>query len=323
MKLRNSSKLKKPSKKKLDKSPSPNEDVIQRRLRSKRRRRMYSSDIDVSTDSVVDVMKSKHGEEEPEEGCSLQVVDGGLDSDEQCSSSDVFAPSRLNASAPKKPTTPTGLCAACLKLYQRAKKLKTPIIDKLLDNDPTSLTCDQWVLLKEWRPSRTPLSRRTLPLSLLKIQRHMKGKKKAKRKKQDDTKGVCSRPHIFLQRNLRRPQRAPVTKERKVKQRKRPRDDSQGSGIAKQTGFHSNRPPEDSSGNFSNDSSLDSFHSGEHEREDSSSVTEKTIPFSAGMETSTLSTTPPKQKTPKKTKGFRDLLAQLRGNSSMVVKETH
>nr|XP_057923183.1 uncharacterized protein si:ch211-227n13.3 [Doryrhamphus excisus] len=320
MKSRNSSKLKKTSKKKLDKSPSSDEDVIQRRLPSKRRRKLYSDDSEVMKDSSVDAMKRKHGEEELWEGCSMQLVDRGLDSDEQCSSSELFAPARLKVTAPKKPT---GLCAACLKLYQRSKKLKTPIIDKLLDNDPTSLTCDQWVLLKEWRPSRMPVSRRTLSPSLLKIHRHVKGKKKAKRKTQDEAKSVCSRPHVFLQRNLRRPHRESVTKESKINRRKRPRDDSQDPGVSKQTGFHGNSPPEESSGNCSNDSSLDSLHSGEHEREDLSNVTAKKTHSSAGMRTSTRGTVPPKQKTPRKTKGFRDLLAQLRGNSSMVIKETH
>lgn len=186
MKTRHSSRLKTASNRKRDNSPNPSEDVIQRRVRPKRRRRRRMEfdvgDINNEAESFLDNKEviSSRVEEEPEEGRSVQVVDRGLDdSDDQCCSS--TAPPQMMVKAPnKKRRPPSGLCPSCRKLYQRAKRLKTPIKDKLLDNgkcslgcllqegflsfllvcisDPTSLTCDHWVLLKKWNPSRLPRS---------------------------------------------------------------------------------------------------------------------------------------------------------------------
>ncbi|XP_061524763.1 uncharacterized protein LOC133397641 isoform X2 [Phycodurus eques] len=224
------SKIKRASKKKLDKSRNPSEGVVQRRTQAKR---------------------TSHGEEEPGE---CRRGDGGLDdSDERCCS-----PSESHGSQ-QKPKTTDSLCPSCRKVYQRAKSLKTPIKDKLLDNDPTSLTCDNWVLLKKWKASRLPESRGKLSHSLLLVQSCLKGKRKAK---QNERKNSCSRPHIFLHRNLRRPHKVPARKEAKRNQCQRASDDSQGCPIAKQKRLCGKRPPQYKCGNCTDKSSLHSTCAG-------------------------------------------------------------
>ncbi|XP_061791303.1 uncharacterized protein [Nerophis lumbriciformis] len=275
MKRRNSSKAKKPLIQMPDKNDSPNEEfVIRRKKRQKK-------DADVSSqEDIIDMIQRKYGDlDSAEEGCSSYVA------------------------APKKRTS-AGLCSACRKLYQRAKRLKKPMKDKLLDNDHTSLTCDQWVLLKDWHPTRLPQSRRKLSTSLREIKR--------KKKQQDEAENVCSRPRVFLQRNLRRPRKQPATK---IKQRKRRRAQSQGPCVAKKSRYHGDIPPRDSSSG-----SDDSFHSGEHPLEDFTNMVAKMTAPSVETATSAQSGVPRRQPAER---GFRDLLAQLRGNSSRIVQESH
>ncbi|XP_061524761.1 uncharacterized protein LOC133397641 isoform X1 [Phycodurus eques] len=245
------SKIKRASKKKLDKSRNPSEGVVQRRTQAKRTRfGLDVSHVYKELDHICDVVTS-HGEEEPGE---CRRGDGGLDdSDERCCS-----PSESHGSQ-QKPKTTDSLCPSCRKVYQRAKSLKTPIKDKLLDNDPTSLTCDNWVLLKKWKASRLPESRGKLSHSLLLVQSCLKGKRKAK---QNERKNSCSRPHIFLHRNLRRPHKVPARKEAKRNQCQRASDDSQGCPIAKQKRLCGKRPPQYKCGNCTDKSSLHSTCAG-------------------------------------------------------------
>ncbi|XP_061652191.1 uncharacterized protein LOC133488413 isoform X1 [Phyllopteryx taeniolatus] len=337
MNTRCSSKLKTASEKKLDKSPNASEDAVQRQTRAKRRRRRTEFDDgsinkeDGRIHNIIHIINS-HVEEEPEAGSIAQVVERGSDYlDEECRST--TAPSPLKVTAPnKKLRPPAGLCSSCRKFYQRAKRLKTPIKDKLLDNDPTSLTCDQWVLLKKWNPSRLPHSSGKLSHCVLLLHTRLKGKNQAKQNKQDGHKHSCSRPHLFLQRNLWKPCKVPARKERKRKQGKRPRDDSQGFQIGKQKRLRGKTSPQDNIGNWTNQSSfysacagldVEGFHSGESADENNSNVSANIIPCTFTMQTTKLEGNPPKQKAPmKKTSEFQDLLAQLRGNSSVIVKET-
>ncbi|XP_061746109.1 uncharacterized protein si:ch211-227n13.3 isoform X2 [Nerophis ophidion] len=273
MKTRNSSRVENPLIKMPDRSGSSHEEfVIRRKKRQKK-------DADVrSQEDIIDMIERKYG---------------GLDSAEQGCSSRV--------AAPKKPTS-AGLCSACRKLYQRVKRLKKPMKDKLLDNDPTSLTCDQWVLLKDWHPTRLPQSGGKLSPSLRKIGR--------RKKQPDEAETFCSRPRVFLQRNLRRPRKIPATKKEK---RKRRRTQSRGPSAAKKMRYHGDPPLRDSS---SGDCSNDSFHSGEHPLEDFTNVVARTTETA----TPTQSGVPRRQSAER---GFRDLLAQLRGNSSMIFQESH
>ncbi|XP_077391724.1 uncharacterized protein LOC144027838 isoform X2 [Festucalex cinctus] len=311
MKTRRSYRLKTASKKKLDKSPDPSQDVVRRLIQKKRRRTPFDDSSVPHIDNVV----SSHVAENPEEGGSVQVDDRGLDdSFEQCGCS--TAPSLLKTTG----RPPTGFCPSCRKFYQRAKRLKRPIKDKLLDKDPTSLTCDQWVLLKKWKPSRLPHSGK-LSHSVLRLDTHLKGKKKPKQKKQDGNKNLCSRLHIFLERNLRRSRKVPARNKRKTKPRKMARDNSRSS----QKRLRSNTPPQDNSGNYDDKSNFDSTFAGLDdegfpggESADDSKVTNN-IPRSLSLETTKLK----KPKAPaKEEEDYNTLLHQLRGNTSNIFKES-
>ncbi|KAM9791370.1 uncharacterized protein si:ch211-227n13.3 [Syngnathus typhle] len=328
MSNKHSSRLKTASKKKFDKSPKLSEHVVQRRIQPKRRRRNMEfddSNIHKKDDSVCDIIDliNSHIEEEPKKDSSVKVVfDQGLhDSDSQCCSS--TAPSPQKVMTPRQTRSPTGLCPSCQKLYQRAKTLKTPIKDKLLDNNPTSLICDQWFLVKKWKPRRLPHSGR-ISHSVLRVHTQLKGKKKAKQNNQDGHKNFCSRQHVFLQRNLRRPHQVAERKQRKRNLRKRQRDDSQGSRMAKQKYL----PPPDNSSKCNNKSAfqlsclnVEGFHSEESTNEDNSSVTSNVSCTNFTLESTKLGDIMPKPTASRTKSSFQHLLTQLRGNSSMIFKD--
>ncbi|XP_062285324.1 uncharacterized protein si:ch211-227n13.3 isoform X1 [Scomber scombrus] len=334
---KHSSRLQNSSKKNAQESPSPNKDVIQRRLRSRRHPtwQKEADDGEVNTDEgsrldIIDLINSTHDEEHvavEDDGKFVEVPDKGVDeSDEDCGSDNgsiVSGPSFLQLNSPKKLKPLYGLCQACRKLYQKAKKMKAPIKDKLLDNDPSSLTCDQWVLLKQWRPRRLPDSRGNLEL----VKRRLV-KNKVKRSEQYlGDSCVCSRPHTFLQRNLRRCVQVPAKKQRKnrKKGKKRARDDSQGSRVAKQKRLHGNNAGRHTSINCADDNGHGRSPGSEgwrdEERDDTTDahVTE-IIPSSVTYAPTVR--IPTKQKAAKNTSGFRSLLTQILGNTSVIVRET-
>lgn len=137
-----SSKLRKSSKK-AQKSPSWREDVIQRRTRGSRRTgqreaRPTESVVisDVGTDH--DLINLIEDEGEP-----VEVVDESLSKSEDGDndsvsghsfSSTASGPSLLHTDSLVKQSSPQGWCSGCRKLYQKAKKMTTPLKDKLLDN---------------------------------------------------------------------------------------------------------------------------------------------------------------------------------------------
>ncbi|KAM9427227.1 uncharacterized protein ACWYII_018927 isoform 6-T7 [Salvelinus alpinus] len=137
----------------------------------------------------------------------------GIESDaESCCSLDsiVSGPSFVVQATPL--SLPPGLCSTCQRLHREAKRRRHPPLDKLTDNDPTSLSCDQWVLMKKWTPRRPQNVKGRLWIHLGRI-RH-----------REQTRGeqpACSRPHIFLQRNLRRYESQAVSRGRKRKKRSR------------------------------------------------------------------------------------------------------
>ncbi|XP_045907224.1 uncharacterized protein si:ch211-227n13.3 isoform X2 [Micropterus dolomieu] len=337
---RRSSRLPKISKKSPERSPSPNEEVIQRRLKGKRHRtglkKAEASDSVVNTDDgrvrdILDIINSTHDAKlvaEEDEVKFVEVADKGVDvSDEDSvsvTSSIASGPSLLYNGASKKPRPSQGLCSACRKLYQKAKKMKAPIKNKLLDNDPKSLTCDQWVLIKTFRPRRPLIARGKLLIHVQLVKKRLKVKNGTKSSRKQSVgereSSTCSRSHTFLQRNLR----VPVTKERKKNRRKRKRDDSQGPNAAKQQRLNSNSRLQHISVSCTDDlrptsspSSCPDF-TGSSDKEICSpaekDLTLELIPFTVTLD-------PPKQDAPKRG-GFRDLLCQLRGNSSKIVRET-
>lgn len=144
MSLRRSSRLPKASKKGPERNPSPDEEVIQRRLGGKRQRtgvrRTKSGDGIVNADKrgrdIIDIINSTHETEhvaEEDEGAIVEVADKGVDeSDEDCASvtSSVASGPSLSYHARLSQSR----CAACQKLYQKARRMKAPIKNKLLDN---------------------------------------------------------------------------------------------------------------------------------------------------------------------------------------------
>lgn len=142
---------------------------------------------------------------------------------------------------------------------------------------------------------------------------------------------VCSRPHLFLQRNLRRSIRKPLKKETKKNRRKRPREDCQGPCAAKQLRLNTQRQEvsNDVSHNNTVQPSRNSFTLNSHglmsstlslESRKDSDLTLELLSLSTISEIDTLKTCT-KQSVPKRGAGFKDLLAQLRGNSSMIIRE--
>ncbi|XP_065809863.1 uncharacterized protein si:ch211-227n13.3 isoform X2 [Labrus bergylta] len=304
MYLRRSSRTPKPSRKIIPRSPSPDEEVIQRRCLSKRQRKTVLKTTKASNSvektntrrdgDILDLLNSTHGSKsdtEENEGQLVEVTDRGVDeSDEDggsVNSSIVSGPSIFFDVSPKKAST-SHLCSICQKKYQKAKKMKAPIKDRLLDTDPKSLTCDQWVMIKSWRQRRLP-----------------------------NTRG-----------NLRQCVRAPVKKVMKKNRRKRKRDDSRRPRVAKRQRLHSNnhrrhvgagRDDIDGRHTTSSVSSTPAPEGSSDEELDT--VTDEMIPCSVTLEP--IRDAPAAQKAAKKRGGFRDLLAQLRGTSSMIVRETH
>ncbi|KAJ8255293.1 hypothetical protein GJAV_G00203240 [Gymnothorax javanicus] len=89
-------------------------------------------------------------------------------------------------------------CPACVRLIRKMRKLKN--WRKSTEYDPMSLSCDQWVLKKIWRPRALPKRKGKLWTHLSRI------RKRALSRTEDGEmpklKTTCSRPHVFLHRNL-------------------------------------------------------------------------------------------------------------------------
>lgn len=119
----------------------------------------------------------------------------------------------------------------------------------------------------------------------------------------------------------------------KKNRKKRARDDSQGSRIAKQKRLHSNNAGQYANVNGADYNSLHSVdgHSSSpgfegccNEESDNEADTclIELKPSSVTLVPNKPVAVSPKKKAAKRTAGFRDLLAQLRGNSSMIIRET-
>ncbi|KAL2087601.1 hypothetical protein ACEWY4_016429 [Coilia grayii] len=127
------------------------------------------------------------------------------------------------ASGPSKPAVYQGLCARCLGLHMRMTRLTSWTKSKV--KDPACLDYDQWRLLKPWHPRGRYGYRREkgklfnhLPLI----------RRRAAVRAEGDPENECepcTRPHVFLQRNLWRCQRAlsGVLKHIEVKKKARSR----------------------------------------------------------------------------------------------------
>ncbi|XP_037828953.1 uncharacterized protein si:ch211-227n13.3 isoform X2 [Kryptolebias marmoratus] len=305
------------SKKSVQKSPMPNQDVSpdKPRSRTERTRLQNASDCEVDKDDrkdLIDLISST-------EGGAVEVVDYGLDESDEDRASDCSSvasgPSVLRHTTSKRPKSSQALCPACRELYQRAKRTKEPIKNKLLENDPKSLACDQWVLIKRFRSRKLPTAR----LKSLSDVQLGKGATLT-----PGESPVCSRLHIFLQRNLRRV-RQPARKERRRRRNrmKRRRDGSQGCRVAKQQRLQSNsrHVEENSDSCFSSCAGPGRRSDPKTDKRADPELTVVSTPSSAAPKPSKPAEVGSGQKTQRKTRSFRELLAQLRGSSSMIVRE--
>lgn len=125
---RRSSRSTKGSKQKAQRSPSPKKDVPHR-PGGKRLRK-----------DIIDLIDSSYDEDKEDEENVHLVLDNGVynsDDDDGCDSdisSVASGPSVLCKSFARKVRPSQPLCSACQKLFQKAKKMKAPIKNKLLDN---------------------------------------------------------------------------------------------------------------------------------------------------------------------------------------------
>ncbi|KAL6469189.1 hypothetical protein MHYP_G00227130 [Metynnis hypsauchen] len=91
-------------------------------------------------------------------------------------------------------------CTECNKLFTKMRRLGPPRTKKR-DNDPSSLLCDEWLLKKAWHPQRRRQMKGKLWVHLKRI-RVLAAKHLAA--EMTNAWPLCSRPHVFLQRNLHR-----------------------------------------------------------------------------------------------------------------------
>ncbi|RVE60159.1 hypothetical protein OJAV_G00177960 [Oryzias javanicus] len=170
---------------------------------------------------LIDLINSTSNAEYVSEGTAETPDPPGGDQSQEVCDSEGCSPASGSVfhhhDGAQKPKPVHHLCTACHQLYQTVKRHRAPIKDKLLDNDPTSLTCDQWVLIKKWLPRKPPLSSRL-----------SRGDSRIFPVRRQQRVGAgdhvtCSRPHMFLQRNLRRCTRLLAEKEGKTKKRQQRR----------------------------------------------------------------------------------------------------
>ncbi|KAI5626600.1 sodium-driven chloride bicarbonate exchanger isoform X5 [Silurus asotus] len=94
-------------------------------------------------------------------------------------------------------------CRTCQRLFSRMKR-HGALRKKRQDDqdDPASLSCDEWLLNKKRCPQRIRRSRGRLWVHLKHIR--LRALKHLEDGMENPTLSCCSRPHVFLQRNLRR-----------------------------------------------------------------------------------------------------------------------
>ncbi|XP_035993883.1 uncharacterized protein si:ch211-227n13.3 isoform X2 [Fundulus heteroclitus] len=292
------------------KSPSSEEGGSQPRLRSRRgRSASKESDSHDVIDLIVSNFESDRADKDEAAGEAVGALGYGLDTskDERSSECSSIASGPSSLSHHGGAELYCDLCSACQKLYSKAKRSATPIKSKLQDNDPESLTCDEWVLKKKWTPRRRPDARRKLlsPLHLDAGLGLLRGQHLS----------FCSRPHPFLQRNLRRAKRAA---EQKTKRRRKRRRSSRGSRVAKQQRLQNDQHHAKTKGLVMNRAGRSRSSRGRAQRH----VTVERVASPAAASAATSSEARAQERAPKKTSAFRDLLAQLRGNSSRIIRET-
>lgn len=178
------------------------------------------------------------------------------------------------------------------------------LTDPSFYSDPSSLTCDQWVLKKRWRPRGLRVLKSTLKGSL----------KLLHRRRGDVVRGqpTCSRAHAFLRRNLRLCAKASGAR------RGRKRKGAWRTSAKRPRSEPPDPAPADRSHGDSDLWTLDSQSEageGVAEAQGPAHVTPDAVPSLVTVETAE------EARRPAKRGGFKELLSQLRGNSRAIVKE--
>lgn len=165
MSPRQSPRVSKASKKSSQKSGNPVKEVQPQRLKGKRPKRGPKKskvddsigDTDEASDrDILDIISGTNAARRvaKEEERFVKVTDEGVaESDEDrysVTSSVASGPSLLHNTTAKKRRPWKGECSACRKLYQKAKRMKAPIKNKLLDNgectDNVTSVWGNWVV---------------------------------------------------------------------------------------------------------------------------------------------------------------------------------
>ncbi|RVE61594.1 hypothetical protein OJAV_G00172090 [Oryzias javanicus] len=259
-----------------------------------------------------DVERSRSPAESPD-----PELDGSSEACWSECSSVASGPSFQRYAALRELVPSQAVCSNCRKLYQRARRMKGPIKDRLLDIDPSSLSCDQWILVKKIIPKK-PTATKTI--ERLRLEQRECGERDSP---------TCSRPHIFLQRNLRRCIKKPSRKV--VRKRKRRRYNTKDSSVAKKQHFQKSKPDRNVGGVDANDCADGSFCSGfgwancsgqSVDHEAALDLTMKEMTPTVSPETSCFKQKAEK-KEPKTKTSFRDLLTQCLWNTSVITRERH
>ncbi|KAL7867346.1 hypothetical protein AOLI_G00151600 [Acnodon oligacanthus] len=180
-----------------------------RRLESEKLRRSSRAPVPVRkislppksvAEDTLQTLKYSPGQQLISRSPSKSLTEGRECSDSQLDDTTTSEdPVRSGPSSPHTPLT-SPRCTECHKLFAKMRRLGPPRTKKR-DKDPSSLSCDEWLLKKAWHPQR---------------RRHVKGKLwvhlkrirvlAVKRLAAEMTRAwlQCSRPHVFLQRNLHR-----------------------------------------------------------------------------------------------------------------------
>lgn len=142
---------------------------------------------------------------------------------------------------------------------------------------------------------------------------------------------------LFCLRNLAKALKVPPKPGRKMNRRKRPRDDSLSPRLVKQQRFHGSDLPKHANnknpvvqtprrGSYQSSQSISSgFDGGSEQEMDGPDTTHHRLELISSSVNVQESLKPQevrvKPKAPKKTAGFRDLLAQMRANTNVIVRE--
>ncbi|XP_048091468.1 uncharacterized protein si:ch211-227n13.3 isoform X2 [Alosa alosa] len=153
-------------------------------------------------------MSGSYGEDSALIGCGKEPPIAIGSEDEDLGDRNVTDSCCSIASGPSRPwqPVPQGPCSSCLAVCVRMKRLTNWTKSRV--KDPACLYYDQWMLLKPWQSRGVHGHCRVRGKLFKHLPRIWQHAKVQAEEDLDDECGVCSRPHVFLQRNLRQCKRS-------------------------------------------------------------------------------------------------------------------